>query len=645
MNEEKKIAGLYIRVSTEDQAREGFSLPEQEKRLRTMCEYKGYEIYKVYEERGISAKTGNHRPKFEELLQDIRDKKVNTIVVLKLDRLTRSVADWEKILTFLEENDAYLDCANDDINTTNANGKMISRILTSVSQQEIERTSERTKIGLAGAIKVGHIPHKAPLGYKHEDKKLVIDYATKDVVIRIFNMYHDGLSYKKISNILNEEQVLGKTNWRDSTIVNLIENPIYKGDFIHGKRTKKPTYYKDVVEPLVSKEYWEECQVQQKKNSRSYKRVENYLFLQKLKCPKCKRILGGKATTKKNGNVYYYYYCNDCKINFKEGEIERQIDQYMDSIVEYDSIVNQYFLPMIKQKIENPKEELQKELKTQKSKFDRIREAYINEVFTLKEYNEERKKVEDIINELEDKLSETEVCEKLKFTPNDILVKRDIDFINSIKYPEKYKDRNKFWNNYTREEKADLIMKYIDEIELTDKYGNNADVDYIKFRESIVNASNELYLNGYYDRYIPSLFGNIYGRIRFSEYLPEKEVGEQIMRLRQFYDVGYYEATYNVKNQVFYFNFIEDNKTLVRVFPLEDYRKIDPNIEMDTYNLGVLYVKEDNGTLLEHVDDVFKYIPAECESNVVYSKEPIYVESKPVPYYEVEENSKEVSSS
>ena len=233
----------------------------------------------------------------------------------------------------------------------------------------------------------------------------------------------------------------------------------------------------------------------------------------------------------------------------------------------------------------------------------------------------------------------------MKFTPNDILVKRDIDFINSIKYPEKYKDRNKFWNDYTREEKADLIMKYIDEIELTDKYGNNADVDYIKFRESIVNASNELYLNGYYDRYIPSLFGNIYGRIRFSEYLPEKEVGEQIMRLRQFYDVGYYEATYNVKNQVFYFNFIEDNKTLVRVFPLEDYRKIDPNIEMDTYNLGVLYVKEDNGTLLEHVDDVFKYIPTECESNVVYSKEPIYVESKPVLYYEVEENSKEVSSS
>ena len=182
MNNEKKVAGLYIRVSTEDQAREGFSLPEQEKRLRAMCEYKGYEIYKVYEDAGISAKTGNSRPGFEELLQDIRDKKCNTIVVLKLDRLTRSVFDWEKIIRFLEENDAYLDCANDDINTTNANGKMISRILTSVSQNEIERTSERTKFGMVGAI--------------------------KDQVIRIFNLYYQGNSYQTISNLYNKEKVI-----------------------------------------------------------------------------------------------------------------------------------------------------------------------------------------------------------------------------------------------------------------------------------------------------------------------------------------------------------------------------------------------------------------------------------------------------
>lgn len=110
-------------------------------------------------------------------------------------------------MTFLDENDAYLDCVNDEINTTSANGKMISRLLMSVSQNEIERTSERTKVGLAGTIKCGHVPHIAPLGYKHEDKKLVIDYSTKDIVVRIFDLYYNGYSYQKISNLFNEEKV------------------------------------------------------------------------------------------------------------------------------------------------------------------------------------------------------------------------------------------------------------------------------------------------------------------------------------------------------------------------------------------------------------------------------------------------------
>jgi len=61
------------------------------------------------------------------------------------------------------------------------------------------------------------------LGYKNEDKKVVIDYATKDVVVRIFDLYYNGYSYQKISNLLNSEKVLGKTNWRDSTILAILE--------------------------------------------------------------------------------------------------------------------------------------------------------------------------------------------------------------------------------------------------------------------------------------------------------------------------------------------------------------------------------------------------------------------------------------
>ena len=628
-----------MRVSTEDQAKEGFSLPEQKERLESFCKFKGYEIVEYYQDAGLSAKTGNHRPEFERLKNDIKSKKINTMVALKLDRITRSIYDWENLMTFLDENDAYLDCVNDEINTTTANGKMISRLLMSVSQNEIERTSERTKIGMAGAIKSGHIPHQAPLGYKHENKKLVIDYSTKDIVIRIFDLYYNGLSYKKISNLFNEEKVLGRDNWRDTTITTILENEIYKGDFVHGKRTKHPTYYENVVEPIISKEMWEECQVQKKKNSKSYKRTLTYLYLQKLKCPKCNRILGGKATTNRKGNAYFYYYCNDCKIQFKENLINDYFNQFIDELVEYDSVVNQFFLPMIKQKFDEPKEQLEKEINEQKTKLERIRKAYINGAFELKEYNEEKKIVENAITELESKLNTTDCAEELKFTPKDILLKRDIDFINKIKLEKEYKERTKAWKDYTREEQAELIMKYVDDIELT-LIGKVITVKQINFRDSICSKPcQELYDKGYIDTTKPMLLGNILGSVRFSNYLPE-EVGEIIMRLRQYYDVHYTEATYYVQSQVFYFNFKEDNSAIVRVFPLKDYYKLDPDNKMETYEFGIIYINEEDKFQMQEIDTAFDYIPDETNDSVIYTKEPnpIPIGVKPVKFSEEKEN-------
>ena len=568
MDEEKKKCGLYMRVSTEDQAKEGFSLPEQRERLEMFCKFKGYEVIDYYEDAGISAKTGNHRPEFERLKEDIKARKINTIVALKLDRITRSIYDWENLMTFLDENEAYIDCVNDEINTTNANGKMISRLLMSVSQNEIERTSERTKVGMAGAIKSGHIPHRAPLGYKHENKKLVIDYATKDIVVRIFDLYYNGFSYKRISNLFNEEKVLGKTNWSDTGILTILGNEVYKGDFVHGKRTKHPTYYEDVVEPIVSKEMWEDCQVQRKKNSRSYKRTLTYLYLQKIKCPKCNRILGGKATTKKNGNAYFYYYCNDCKIEFRENVITEYFSQFIKELTEYDSVVNQFFLPMIKQKFDEPKEQIEKEMNNQKNRLERIKKAYIDGVFEIEEYNKERQIVEKAITELEEKLGTTNSTEELCFTPKDILLKRDIDYINKLKLNKEYTEKTKTWKDYTRDEQAELVMRYVDNIEL-ELIGKEVVVKQINFRESICKPCRELFESGYIDTTKPAIFGNIVGNIRFSNYLPKEEVAEIIMRLRQYYDVGYTEATYYLDKQVFYFNFRQDNSAIVRVFPLK----------------------------------------------------------------------------
>ncbi|MBQ9658657.1 MAG: recombinase family protein [Clostridia bacterium] len=635
MSEEKKKCGLYMRVSTEDQAREGFSLPEQKERLEAYCKFKDYEIVDYYEDAGISAKTGNFRPEFERLKEDIKSKKINTVISLKLDRFTRSIYDWEEFITFLEENDAYIGCVNDDINTTTANGKMVSRLLVSVSQNEIERTSERTKIGLAGAIKQGHIPHIAPLGYKHENKTLVIDYSTKDVAYRIFDLCYNGYSYKKISNLFNEEKVLGKDNWRDSTIQNIIQNEIYKGDFVHGKRTKNPTYYENVVEPIVSKEMWEDCQIQKKKNARRYQRTLTYLYLQKLKCPKCNRILGGKATTKKNGKPYFYYYCNDCKISFKENLINEYFNQFINELVEYDSVVNQFFLPMIRQKFDEPKEELEKEIIKQNEKLERIRKAYINGAFELDVYNKEKSIVENAISNLQSELDSTDCVEELRFTPRDILLKRDIDFINKIKLNKEYEEKTKTWKDYTREEQAELIMKYVDDIELT-LVGSEVVVKQINFRDSICKPCQELYDNGYIDTTKPMLLGNVLGSVRFSNYLPEEEVGEIIMRLRQYYDVSFAEATYYVDKQCFYFNFAENNSAIVRVFPLQDYYKLDPEGKMPTYEFGIIYINEEDKFQMQDINSAFDFIPDETNDSVVYMKEPtlIPIGVKPVKYDE-----------
>lgn len=597
-----------VRVSTEDQAREGFSLPEQEKRLRAMCEYKGYEIYKIYKDAGISAKTGNKRPAFEELKDDIKDKKCNTIVVLKLDRLTRSVYDWENIMKFLEENNAYLDCANDDINTTNANGRMVARLLTTVSQNEIERTSERTKIGLAGAIKVGNIPNKAPFGYKHVNKKLVINPLTKDEVIRIFNLYFEGNSYQTIANIYNSEKVFGKTNWCDSTILRILENEIYKGDYVHGKKTNHPTYYENVVEPLVSKELWEECQVQKRKNSRNYKRDKEYLFLQKLRCPKCGRILGGNATRKKNGKVYYYYQCNVCKITIKETKIEDAVKTLFADILEYDNVVNEFFLPVLKSKIDNPKEELSKELKKLNKKKERIKKAYIDSLFTEEEFKEETKIIEEQTELINSKLLENEQAEQLNFTIDDILLKRDMDFINKVKLPISYYAFNENWDLLDRETKADIVMRYIDDVELEMK-NNNYGIKQINFRSTFYSEFEELYKQGYIDKKRPLVldFNGIRTEtnIRYSEYLPIKDVMQHLCRLNEYYEVNFYKGTLYKETEKLDMFPLQKNEVPVRIFPLQDNNNGNENWA----SMGMFATKNNPNDIKVNIRDVFETIP------------------------------------
>ena len=601
--------GVYIRVSTEDQAREGFSLPEQKERLEAYCKFNNYKIVEYYTDAGISAKTGNHRPEYDRMLEDGIQGKINMIIALKLDRITRSTRDWETLMDYLEKYNVNIAFVNDDINTTTANGKMVSRIMMSVSQNEIERTSERTIIGLEGAIKQGHIPARAPLGYKHIDKKLVPDPLTKDIVIRIYNLYFEGLTYNTIAKLFNKEKVLDKTNWKDTSILKIITNVIYKGDYIQGKTTRNPRYFPDVVEPIVSKELWDSCQAQKKKNQRNYMRSQTYIFLQKLKCPKCGRILAGGASHKIKADKWYYYYrCEKCRGNIREHEIEDSIKELLSDIFEYDSVVNEFFLPVLQNKIHDPKEDFEKEITNLNNKRIRIRKAYIDELFTEEEYKEETNIIENKIKELQKKILENEQISKLNLSVDDILVKRDMDFINSIKLPILYNAFVDSWDGLEREEKAEIIMRYIDDIEL-ELVNNKYKVKLTNFRSTFYKDFKSLFDKGCYidwKRKIVHSFNDICvdGKVRYSEYLPAKEVYRHLMRLNECYEVNFYKGYLQKKTEELKMLPLHKGDVVVRIFPTE---KDDDSKEI--LGMGMFVTKDSPNDIKVDIPDLFECIP------------------------------------
>ena len=580
MDEKIKSAGIYIRVSTFDQAREGFSLREQEERLKEFCKFKRYNIYKVYQDAGISAKN-DKRPAYQEMIEDVKKGNINVIVALKLDRLTRSVYDIEKLMKFVNDYECDIDCMADESNTTTSNGRMVMRIMTSVSQNEIEKCSERTKFGMAGAIKNGHIPNRTGLGFKRENKKLVPDPLTKDIIVRIFDLYLEGKSHQAIANIYNKEKVLGKTNWYDSTIQKILSNELYKGDYVNGKRTKHPTYYENVIEPIVSKEKWESCQYQKLRNARHYERTATYLFTNKLKCSKCGNFLGGHATTKTNGKKYYYYKCNTCKTYFNEIDIEKELKAFMLELAKQDDLINNYYTPFIKSKLEDKTEDYKKEIKELDKQLDRIKTAYIKGVVKLEDFDKEIKHIEYQKSDLEKRQKEQKQYENLSFTLNDLLIIQDMQEIEFYTNPDVLNN----WSNKSKEDKQKIIGKYIDNITI-EKKNNKFEISNIEFRKNYLediiynhykfNTPCNVYM--YEDEYgIPLKLNH--------ELKTMKEAENYFKRLEKYvgdYKLNYYISEIDEKENRFNYTQNNDVEKIIRLIGIGDKRK------KDDFKLGVI---------------------------------------------------------
>lgn len=340
-------------------------------------------------------------------------------------------------------------------------------MLTVLSQLEIEIVSERTKFGLNGAIKSGHLPGIVPLGYKKDsNKKTIIDETTKDLVIRIFNMYLEGKSYQQISNTLNKEKVLYPKHWRDTTIMKMIDNKVYMGDYEKGKSNNKDTLvYMNVVEPIISRAMWNEVQYQKEKNQRSYTRDRFYIFFQKLKCPKCNRIMKckGSGGTKKK---YMYYTCEHCKTYYREDKIEECLQRFILELFEYDMVVKKYFLPILADQKETKTEKLDQEIDILQKQKERIKKAYLSGIVEMEDFSEDYKIIEEKINILETKRYEKLNMNSLSFNPQQLMADRDIAREKLIKDNKLNETLKQEWNKKSKEEKREFISKFIESITL-----------------------------------------------------------------------------------------------------------------------------------------------------------------------------------
>ena len=597
MNEERKVAGIYIRVSTEDQAREGFSLGEQKEKLLQLCKFKEYDVFKIYEDAGISAKDIKNRPAFQEMLADMKKGKINYIVAYKLDRVTRSVRDLEELISVLEKHNTYLVCDRDDVNTSTANGRFFVRMLTVLSQLEIEIVSERTKFGLNGAIKSGHLPGKIPLGYKKDlNKKTVIDETTKDIVIRIFNMYLEGKSYQQISNILNKEKVLYPKKWRDTTIMGMIDNRVYMGDYEQHRSISKQTngettIFINVVEPIITRAMWEEAQMQKEKNQRAYTRDRVYLFFQRLKCPECGRIMKckGSGGTKKK---YMYYNCEHCKIYYREDKVEQCLEEFILDLVEYDMSVKKYFLPVLADKKETDTEKFDKEIQTLKQQKERIKKAYLSGIVEMEDFSADYKIIEEKINLLEAKKYESLNVNSFSFTPQQLMADRDIERENLIRTNNLDKVLKAEWNKKSKEEKQEFISKFIESMTLLKDENGDFYIDKINFRSSYASQISKLFEAGILELYTPITIDGEEQQIRTSVNINKEQFDDYIDRMNKYFDIEFYElfqidSNEELKHEIMKFELNSKDESVIRMVALQNENSF-PIKEKETYTIGAV---------------------------------------------------------
>lgn len=323
MKNQQLRAAVYVRVSTEEQATEGFSIQAQLSELYRYAELSGYEVIGEYIDEGVSGKSIEGRPMMKKLLFHARQNKFNAVLVYKLDRISRKTKDALEISEELECNNVKLISKQENFDTTTPMGKMVFQVISSFAELERNTIVDRVKMGMTERAKQGKFNGGQCLGYDSVNKHLVINDSEAIIVREICDMAERGLGLKAIARRVNDKDYKTKKGQLFSVISvkTILENPIYIGKIRFNqvenwneKRRKGNNNDYILVdgeqEPIITIEQWEKVQhIRKNRSVKTARSHEPYILSGLLKCPACGHGMVPNRSKGATGLTYRYYVC------------------------------------------------------------------------------------------------------------------------------------------------------------------------------------------------------------------------------------------------------------------------------------------------------------------------------------------------
>ncbi|MFC3883790.1 recombinase family protein [Bacillus songklensis] len=300
---------VYVRVSTDEQAKHGYSIAAQLEKLEAYCISQGWELTEKFIDEGYSAKDLN-RPQFEKMIDRMKQGNTDILLVYRLDRLTRSVVDLYEILKVLDENNCMFKSATEVYDTTNAMGRLFITLVAAIAQWERENLAERVRLGMEKKTKLGKWKGGTPpYGYKVVDKNLVINEDEVNVVKTVFDLAKTLGFYTIAKQLTNQGYSTRKGgDWHVDSVRDIANNPIYAGYLTFNeslKDYKKPpreqNLYEGHHERIISREeFWRLQDILDKRRIHGGKReTSNYYFSSILKCARCGHSMSGHKSAGK----------------------------------------------------------------------------------------------------------------------------------------------------------------------------------------------------------------------------------------------------------------------------------------------------------------------------------------------------------